>query len=267
MELINFEHLKGVSDPQLSEIISSDPTGKYVALQELVQRGETNMYDERTSVWDAATGRIVWFTADTTALAWFPSGTDIILIREHFEGENNDQEYMKSTYSCERYTWPDKRFVQACPITPLYRQPVAISVSPREDIALFYWTNQGISGFGAVALQAEPMHQVHELGHQSFGMPAFSPSGRYMVYCWQQIRPWWNRNPYLPCEGGIYEVGQITIIDLDTSTQRNIPVQAEIPSGWIPKDLLAPVHSPEFIDEYTFEVTLPTEESRIYKTN
>ena len=132
---------------------------------------------------------------------------------------------------------------------------INMSISPREDIILCYWIDQGAFGFEVIAISSDHDSQIAELQHESFGCPSFNLDGRYIVYSWQDDWEWlrhittWNK---------IHTMGFITILDLDTRQSCDIEIKDQFPQGWKPERNFAPLGTPRFIDDYHVSVALPT---------
>ena len=118
--------------------------------------------------------------------------------------------------------------------------------SPRGDLVAVVWLEQHAGGFELVAVRADGDRQVPGAGYHvepnGIGTPVFSPDGRYLVLgCGRDA--WWNEgdeygdpDPEQPSPGGRFRLGHVLVRDLDAGVQRELPVEVDLPAGWLPPD-------------------------------
>jgi len=250
-------------------LIDRHPNGDLVALQ------ITSSPVSRAAIWDANTGRLYWAPEHTIALCWTHGGHQIVLVREAYTLDPNHPRKVASPlqseyeYLLERRVWPERNLVSCCPIQPPTGWLDSLAVSPRGDLAAIVWSEQDRAGFFLVALDAvEGDRQLSNASYQTapnlITGPRFSPDGENLVLSCS-LAFWWaaeHEDPSAPARGGIYMLGHVTVYSVAGLSYRELPVIAEVPTGWLPADpdnqeseLLG---EPIFLTNSEFTITLPT---------
>jgi hypothetical protein len=261
-----------LGDAKPVALISSHPSGQYVALQ------VPGMPLNRAAVWETATGRLVWAPPDTVALSWMPDGREMILIRYRYQRADDhpamivtplQQEY---SWSLERRSWPERNRLRACPLERLlvgWFDDVVLS--PRGDLAAVYWLEQSCAGVDLVALGEVDDKQLED-GSCSVGTnwvtgPLFSPDGRYLLLATGPGSLWWapaaDEDPDMPSPGGRFRVGDLVVFNVDTREQQAVVhVHTDLPVGWLPESPESPetelLELAEFVTDSDFRLKLPT---------
>jgi hypothetical protein len=204
------------------------------------------------------------------------------------------------SYTFVHATWPELSFIDSCGLAFPTGWPVDLVISPREDLAIVKWRDQGESGLEFIALGENGPQQIersglphharlrHVTGDGGGGFPlntpfvfrpVFNPDGRYIVVVWQDDGAWWDPRVYDASNvgkfadpispGGEFTMGTISAIDWHERMHRAIPLVENLPAGWRPEPredrgeglLFEP---PVFIDTEHFTLALPTGETRTF---
>jgi hypothetical protein len=288
-----FERLHGERPWQL---LDRHPDGRHVAMQ-VIAVLETTVH--RAAVWDVEAGRIVWAPEGVSALAWLAGrGDQIALVHEHYEPAADHPSIIGSplqgefSYAFALASWPDHDIQVECPLNFPTGWPVDLALSPRGDLAVVQWQDQGESGLEFVALQQKGPRQITETGLPQLGSlrrfpsgggfplntslvfrQVFSPDGRYLLVPWQDDPAWWSEAAYgydpargriAPTSpGGEYTIGVISVLDWQERTHHMISLIEHLPVGWHPErredggDGLL-IELPTFVDAEHFIIALPT---------
>jgi hypothetical protein len=175
-------------------------------------------------------------------------------------------------YLLERQSWPDHTPRSTCQVVLPEGWGNAVIASPRGDLAAVRWFEQDAAGFVLVAVQDSGDCHLPTHGHRVAATnlmqgPVFSPDGRYLTLsCGRSL--WWTGDPdgddpAIPARGGHYLIGQVAIYDVATEATREIPIEVDVPAGWLPDDPEEPLDgkllgTPQFVTVSDFTVTLPT---------
>jgi hypothetical protein len=267
------------------------------------------MISARACVWDRSTGKLIWAPDGVSSLAWLRGGEQVALLQEEYHRAPDHPARIGSplqrefTHTFVLATWPEHGFLDSCGLCFPIGWPSDLVISPREDLAIVKWQDQGESGLEFVALgekgpqQIErtglphlaPLRHVRGDGGGGFPLnapftfrPAFSPDGRYIVMAWQDKAAWWDPRVYDTSKtgkfadpvspGGEFTMGTISVLDWDERTHHGIPLVEQLPAGWRPKPrddggeglLFEP---PVFIDAEHFTLALPTGEIRTFSVS
>lgn len=300
LDLTQFEPFIGATP---FRVLSRHPNGLLVALQVITTHPQTGCTASFGAIWNVETRELVWEPEGASCLAWNADGSEIGLIREYYEYDPKAHRVIGSalqsefTYRWERHSWPDKALISSCPITMPTGWPEATAISPRGNLAVFQWFDQGESGLEFLTLTEDGDFQLldtglplsasirslclrpggngYPVGSNLATLPAFSPDGRFIVFGWQADWTWWA--DLLPDEcvddntatrTGEQQMGIFEIIDWETRTVRHLPVIVDLPPGWSPpghggppEELMA---DPMFVDRKHFQFMLPTHKMHIY---
>jgi hypothetical protein len=252
----------------------------------------------RSAIWDKTTGKLVWAPEDTIALTWLSDGREVGLIREHYRyrpelhGIVGSAFQSEFTHTWERRAWPEETLLSSCPIKFPMGWPTGLVVSPRSDIAIVQWFDQGESGLEFIAITQKGDQQILKTGFpllddlsrgsirpdgNGFPLPSnlatepvFSPDGRFILIGWQDWWEWWNEEheDEIPASGGLYHIGALAVLGWDARTTRVIPLTEELPAGWLPPPATDErerlLRNLCFRDATHFQVTLPTGTTRTY---
>ncbi len=295
-----FEPLHGKRPYQL---LDSHPNNQYVALQVVAI---LEALAERAGVWDRNTGKLVWAPEDVRALAWLYGGEQVAMLSEEYHRAPDHPAIIGSplqrefTYTFFRASWPERGFIDSCGLHFPTGWPTDLVISPRGDLAIVQWHDQGESGLEFVTLEGDRPQQIEHTGLPHLAplaltggkggggfplntpftfRPVFSPDGRYIVMAWQDDGAWWDprvcdansagkiMDPISP--GGEFTLGTISILDWDELSHLAIPLVEQLPAGWRPEPradggeglLFEP---PVFIDAEHFTLALPTGEIRTF---
>lgn len=239
------------------------PSGRLLAAEvwELM-RGEC-------CVWDLQTGDLVW-RPKAVSISWSSDGAAIALL----VGEYGDRFELRS--------WPGRKLISRCIVTPWACCNTYVTISPRGDRAAVLWWHQTEGGFNLVALEGGAARHLEGQGYTTRETncvqgPTFSPDGR-LVAMSEGFTWWWlpepGENPEEePSPGGTFRRGCVTIVDIDSGSLHQLDVFGEVKGGWIPPhegwehfELLGRpyftsvneiVLSPEFGDSYRLTVPPP----------
>ena len=302
----NFAHFAPLHGERPFVMLDSHPNGRYVALQ-VVTYLETTC--NRAAVWDRDTGKLEWAPEGVSALAWMPSGEHVAFIHEKYEHAPDHPAIIVTplqsefTYTLVLATWPEPRSIASCSVDFPMGWPTDLVVSPRGDLAVVEWNDQGESGLEFVAITADGPQQIAHPGLPHIAplvngggidgggfllttnltaRPGFSPDGRYIVLAWQNEWVWWSQRYYdvdadgneiAPASpGGEYTIGTVSIIDWQERTHRMVPIVEAIPIGWRPdprsdggEGLIT--DPPDFLDSEHFTLALPTGVVRRFSVN
>jgi hypothetical protein len=287
-------------------VLSLHPNGLLAALQVVTDHPQAGNTAEFSAIWNIETRSLVWQPEGVSALAWNVDGKEIGLIREHYDYDPTAHVLIGSalqsefTYTWERLSWPEKELISSCPITIPTGWPEAIAISPRGNLAVFQWFDQGESGLEFLTLTKDSDFQLldaglplsssvrsnclrsngngYPVGSNLATLPAFSPDGRYLVFGWQDAWAWWADllpgayvNNDTLAKVGECHMGVFEIIDWEMRAVRQVPVLVNLPPGWYPlgsggppEELMA---DPEFIDREHFLCVLPAGKIRIYSAS
>jgi hypothetical protein len=303
LDLTGFEPFMGKAP---FRVLSRHPNGLLVALQVVTNHPQTGCTADFGAIWNVETRKLVWKPEGVSALAWNVDGSEIGLICERYKYDPTAHVLIGSalqsefTYTWERRSWPDKERISSCPITMPTGWPEAVAISPRGNLVVFQWFDQGESGLEFLTLTEDGDFQLldtclplcasirsiflraggngYPIGSNLATLPAFSPDGRFIVFGWQDDWAWWA--DLLPGEWvdddtlakvGECQMGVFEIIDWEIRTVRQIPVIVDLPPGWYPPGSGGPpeelMADPEFIDREHFQFVLPTGTTRVYSTS
>lgn len=244
-------------------VLGKHPGSRYVALMTI------DSPNNRAAVWDQWTRRVAWAPEATQALCWLPGGREVILVRD---GRRWHERYPAFVF--ERRSWPETDLLSACPVeSDEANWSNGVVASPRGDLAVVVWLEQHVGGFELVAIRPGGDRQIEGAGYavepNCITSPVFSPDGRYLVAGCGRIG-WWNRDgdPELPSPGGRFQVGHVLIRDLEAGSQREVPIEEEVPDGWLPDagegetTIDVPIGDPRFESLTDFAVPLLTGHER-----
>jgi hypothetical protein len=238
-----------------SAVLDVHPDGRHIALQ-----APTSTY-ETGGVWDRQTGRLVWTPEDTQALCWLPGGAQLVALQG---GHALDERL-------SRYGWPGRQRLRSCSIRYDGSWTLEVVASPRGDLVAFLWMEQHKGGVGLVRLGPDRDQQLEAAGYERepnhLSRPVFSPDGRFLVLsCGDQT--WWNDVGWAetPAPGGRRRMGIVMVQDLDAGTRRELPVEVDVPAGWLPPEDdpppethdLQPIGAARFESDSAFSVPLIT---------
>jgi hypothetical protein len=179
---------------------------------------------------ETATRSIIWNPQNAKDIAWIRQGSEIVLLRDT---------YSSSSYSIERYTWPERQLRSFCSVVTAFPGPERFVVSPRGNLLAVQWWHQGEEGFEFIALNdadgdfqlKEPLFPRDALLERSFhravmsgfpvdnqvaGRAIFSLSGRFMIFGQKPPEP----HTYDESEINGNVIGSLVILDWDAKTAR-----------------------------------------------
>jgi hypothetical protein len=300
LDFSTFEPLHGKRPFQL---LDRHPDGQLVALQVVVW---IRAMTDRAGVWDQHTGKLAWAPEGVSALAWLQGGKQVAMIQEAYHRAPDHPAVIGSplqrefTYTFVRAMWPQRGFIDSCRLHFPTGWPTDLIISPREDLAIVQWHDQGESGLEFVALGDASPQQIEYTGLPHLAplrlpggkggggfplntpfvfRPVFSPGGRYIVVAWQDEAVWWDPRAYDASSagkfadptspGGECTMGTISVINWNERTHYSIPLVEILPAGWRPEPredggeglLFEP---PVFVDAEHFTLALPTGETRTF---
>lgn len=194
---------------------------------------------------DVKTKKWVWIPDEAILIAWSPDGQEAAVICER---------RYKPWHTFERYTWPECKQISACPIYMPTGWPIYIAFSPRKDMAVFQWTDQGEAGLEFIILSEDGDYQLRHsvfpqvldprwrafdvvkisggfpVMYNGFIHPVFSPTGRYIAV--GLAGEWYPPYGYIsPSIGQASRAGVLYILDWDERTAHQIIVTHEVPSS------------------------------------
>jgi hypothetical protein len=233
-------------------VLSEHPDGVHVACMAIA-----SPYN-RGAVWNRATGEVVWAPPVTQSLCWLPGGREIVLVRDGDAAPFDESAAVgwpargpspawRRSFLVERRTWPQRAFVNVCPVdSEDANWNGGVVASPRGDLVAVVWFEQHVAGFELVAIRPGGDRQVAGGGYavepNCISAPVFSPDGRFLVLGCGRFA-WWNDgdeygddNLERPSPGGLYRLGHLLVRDLDAGTQRELPVEDDVPAGWLPPE-------------------------------
>lgn len=268
-------------------VTGEHPDGVHVALMAVASP------HNRAAVWNRRTGRIVWAPADTDAVCWLPGGEQVVLVRGPGAVPLDTGSAPPTAaaaapvsrwapaiaFQLERRSWPDLRLLGACPVRSKDANwSGRVVASPRGDLVTVVWLEQHVGGFELVRVapdRNELDRQLEDAGYafepNCISGPAFSLDGRYLAMGCGRFS-WWNAgdeygdaDPKIPSPGGRFPVGHVLVRDLDLGTQRELPVEVDLPIGWLPPEdhdgetsVDEPIGEPTFVSDTEFTVRLLT---------
>jgi hypothetical protein len=243
-------------------LLDEHPDGVHVALQAL------SLPHSRAAVWDRLSRQQVWVPESTQALCWLPGGQEVLLLCDRPARVWNPH------FIVERRAWPTHELRSTCPIVSDDANWAGeIVASPRGNLAVVKWIEQHIAGIELVEISPHSDTQIEDAGYSAepncVSSPVFSPDSRYLVMgCGREV--WWNEeeDQELSSPGGRFRMGHVFVRDLDQGSQREIPIEVDIPEGWAPGDgndetvVDQPIGNPRFESDIEFLVPLLTGGSR-----
>jgi hypothetical protein len=168
------------------------------------------------------------------------------------------------THIWERRAWPEKTLLSSCAIKFPMGWPTGLVASPRSNVAIVQWFDQGESGLEFIAIAKEGDQQILETGFpllENLSRGSIRPDGNGF-----SLPTNIATDPVFSPDGR-YHVGALAVLDWDTRTVRVIPLTEELPAGWLPPPaaderdrLLRNLH---FSDARHISVTPPTGTIRI----
>jgi hypothetical protein len=261
------------------------PSGKWQVVTTWL--GEATRRQAR--VVDVETRITVWKPEGAIEIAWSPDGSRAGVIREEYEPAPDHPESIGTPLqnqflqNFQRYSWPEKLLLGRCDIWLPMGWISHLALSPRNDLALFQWFDQGESGLEFIILSHQGDHQepdpgftrVFNLAGRFNGMIAngafplphtyvtsaiFSPSGRYIAV---GLSGDWDYHEQedvylLHTHGTLYLLGQVLVLDWDERTVHEISVTT---AQQMPADVeddpeaLRQIRDVRFLDDYHVLVT------------
>lgn len=241
-------------------LMSRHPSERIVVLQ--TTAGDA----DRAAVWDEESGQLLWQPEHTTAMSWSPDGKHVLSVTDQYAKDRSAEH----SHSLDLWVWPERKLVASWPLDmPGWCHDLVMS--PIGTDAAMTWLEQDGAGFFHLRLdlpigQELPQENAdyeYTDGNLLVG-PVFSPGGRYLVascsrWCWWAP----DRDPETPSPGGRFKIGHVVVFDCLTWEYREVDVEASIDPGWSPQgaggDLASEIMGgPEFVDDDSFRITLPT---------
>lgn len=132
--------------------VQPHPTEEWQALTWRIH----SQWREQVQVWTSSSNHLVWHPEGAVLLVWSPRGEQVAIIREQPRPDP------RQPYAFERYTWPELALVGRCPLRVPAGWPYALGLWPRDNLAVFAWTDQDQEGLAWIRLSVQGDHQEQE---------------------------------------------------------------------------------------------------------
>jgi hypothetical protein len=229
-----FEPLEGVEP---FELLDRDPSGRFVAYG-------VSWPVERAGVWEIETKRLVWDGDGARAIAWFPDGGEIAVLRSVHTPDPNEPAIFASPLQCffDRLTWPEREVVATCPITNWNTDFQTVAISPLADLAVVAWGHQHEAGLVLVGVAGGRTEQVRGVSWDTrhtnwLSVPAWSPDGSVVVVFENESGAgnWWGgEDDQEPSAGGEFVASTLVVLSPDLRELSRTPLRVNVAPGWLP---------------------------------
>jgi len=185
-------------------------------------------------IWDLRTKRVIWDGDGAVAIAWFPEGDEIAVIRLVMS------EFVD--WSFDRLRWPERELVASCPITSWIPDFRTVAVSPLADLAVVGWGHQVEAGLILVDVAEGGATQVEGVKWDTentnwLSVPGWDPDAS-TVAVFENPRGasnWWGGDhDEDPSPGGEFVVSTLVVLGRDLKEISRTPVRVALPDGWLP---------------------------------
>jgi hypothetical protein len=221
-------------------------SGQYVVME-----GASNQTLPRAAVWDRHSGAIVYAPPGAWLIGLGGDGSSVITLGyADADGEESGlQPRIPQEFWFEHRTWPQTKLVSSCTVRLYSGWPHSFIASPHNNLVVIRTMDQEIGGYAALSSR-----------------PGYSPDSRYAVSGYHTTfaaRRVGQVSYEVPLTQAGFEVGSMTVVDINGSASREIVVVDAVPSGihTAARERLDP---PVFVDNEHFAVTFVTGETRAY---
>jgi hypothetical protein len=222
-----------------------------------------------TGVWDES-GRLLHYIPDGADLCWRPKSMQLLSLETR--STRRCQQGAGLAYSLrilEANSFQAMGEIEICLPQGI---PNYLILDHQGDQCLATWAGDPETGYVIVELKTmKQLPGIFKDSCLSLSPPELSPNGQFVVSCKPTVYGWWtlDNDEYwdTPSPGGSFEVGIITVHDVESGEITNHAVTVDLPRGWIPdrpeRTEWNRIWGPEFVSEREFRIWLPDDSTEL----
>lgn len=258
-------------------VLEHHPSGRFVAMKAI----GPDPLPLRAALWDTQSGRVSYAPPSATLLGWLPGGRQIASLIANGAPQANEETAGGGAaaawreFCLERRAWPDTDLAPfgVCQLDIVAWWPHSMTFSPHGNLVVIRSGDQDISGWDFVVF--DDAGDDTYLDGAGFDMdsyaalvaqPGYSPDGRYAASGYHTTYHEMDLGGIeydVPVRQGEFEVGAVTIVDVEARRFRHIPLTDAVPAA-LHEVASRQLTEPVFLDAAHFTLKLPTGATRTF---